>query len=112
MLYADRTDAGRRLAAKLAAFRDRPGVLVLGLPRGGVPVAYEVAPARIVVAVPVGARETCAEFQNEADEVVCGATPDPFYAVGYWYGNFEPTTDDTVRALLARAQDAAAPAAR
>ena len=37
-------------------------------------------PARIVVAVPVGAAETCAEFQEEADEVVCARTPEPFYA--------------------------------
>jgi putative phosphoribosyl transferase len=42
--YADRADAGRHLAAALAGYR-RPGVVVLGLPRGGVPVAAEVAAA-------------------------------------------------------------------
>jgi len=43
--FRNRTDAGRRLAEKLAAYADRPDVLVLGLPRGGVPVAFEVARA-------------------------------------------------------------------
>jgi predicted phosphoribosyltransferase len=44
-LFRDRRDAGRLLAAKLAAYAHRPDVLVLALPRGGVPVAYEVARA-------------------------------------------------------------------
>ncbi len=43
MIFTDRTDAGRRLAAKLAGYAKRPDVLVLGIPRGGVPVALEVA---------------------------------------------------------------------
>lgn len=43
MLFKDRTDAGRMLAGHLAAYKDREDVLVLALPRGGVPVAYEVA---------------------------------------------------------------------
>src|SRR5215471_7420446 len=41
--FRDRSDAGRRLAEKLAAYADRPDIVVLGLPRGGVPVAFEVA---------------------------------------------------------------------
>ena len=45
MIYRDRTEAGRRLAAELTDYADRPDVLVLALPRGGVPVAYEVAKA-------------------------------------------------------------------
>ena len=44
-LFANRRAAGRLLAAKLAAYAKRPDVLVLGLPRGGVPVAYQVAHA-------------------------------------------------------------------
>jgi putative phosphoribosyl transferase len=43
MIFKDRTDAGRRLAEQLTEYADRPDVLVLALPRGGVPVAYEVA---------------------------------------------------------------------
>ncbi|MCC6421213.1 MAG: phosphoribosyltransferase, partial [Gemmataceae bacterium] len=43
MLFQDRRDAGRQLAAELLQYADRPDVLVLALPRGGVPVAYEVA---------------------------------------------------------------------
>ena len=43
--FRDRTEAGRLLAAKLTAYANRPDVIVLALPRGGVPVAYEVARA-------------------------------------------------------------------
>jgi predicted phosphoribosyltransferase len=45
MLYRDRTEAGRELAGSLKSYADRPDVVVLGLPRGGVPVAFEVAQA-------------------------------------------------------------------
>ena len=43
MIFQDRTDAGRQLAGRLTRYADRSDVLVLALPRGGVPVAYEVA---------------------------------------------------------------------
>jgi len=59
-------------------------------------------PAWLVVAVPIAAASTCAEFHDEVDEVVCARTPEPFYAVGYWYGDFEQTTDDEVRSLLSQ----------
>jgi predicted phosphoribosyltransferase len=207
MLFLDRTDAGRQLAKRLAEYADRPDVVVLALPRGGVPVAYEVAralhapldvflvrklgvpgheelamgaiasggvrvlneevvrslqipdevidevaeaeqeelqrrerlyrgsrpapdvrnrivilvddglatgstmraavaalrqsgPAQIVVAVPVGALETCAELQREADRIWCLQAPDPFYAVGLWYETFSQTTDQEVSEML------------
>jgi putative phosphoribosyl transferase len=216
MLFRDRTEAGRRLAEKLTRYADRPDVLVLALPRGGVPVAYEVAralhapldvflvrklglpgheelamgaiatggirvlnpdvvhtlqvpqevidevadreqaelerrqrdyrderplpevrgktvilvddglatgstmraavaalrrqqPARIVVAVPIGAASTCEDLRDEADETVCARTPEPFYAVGLWYQDFSQTTDEEVRELLQRAPEEAAP---
>lgn len=208
--FRDRVEAGELLAAKLAEYRDRDDVVVLALPRGGVPVAREVArtlavpfdvfvvrklgvpgheelamgaiatggvrqvnrdvvdalgipgtvidavaerelrelerreqayrgnrapmpltnktvilvddglatgstmraavmaarqqqPARVIVAVPVGAASTCAGLATEADDVVCVRTPDPFIAVGLWYRDFTPTTDHEVRALLGEA---------
>jgi predicted phosphoribosyltransferase len=57
-------------------------------------------PSRIVVAVPVGAPDTCREFAHLADEVICARIPDPFSAVGLWYRDFTPTTDAHVRELL------------
>ena len=210
--FRDRADAGRALAAELEEYAGRGDVIVLGLPRGGVPVAHEVAHAlgvpldvfvvrklgvpghgelamgaiasggvrvvnrdvvkaarvspaqleeaaarearelerreaeyrgdrappqvagktailiddglatgstmraavealkdqgagRIVVAVPVAARQTCEELSRHVDEIVCARTPDPFYAVGLWYDDFAQTTDDEVRRLLAGGDD-------
>jgi predicted phosphoribosyltransferase len=210
MRFKDRAEAGRVVAAYLERYEGNPGLLVLALPRGGVPVAYEVAqalhapmelflvrklgvpgheelamgaiatggvavlnnsvveglgipdevvsevaarereelerrervyrdgrppphvagriailvddglatgstmraavaalrglqPSRIVVAVPVGSAETCMALRQEADEVVCARTPEPFHAVGLWYEDFRPTSDDEVRDLLSRA---------
>jgi predicted phosphoribosyltransferase len=45
MIYRDRKEAGKRVAERLSHYRDEPGVIVLGLPRGGVVVAHEVAAA-------------------------------------------------------------------
>jgi putative phosphoribosyl transferase len=208
--FKNRTEAGQLLAEKLNAYANRPDVLVVALPRGGVPVAYEVAralnapldvflvrklglpghkelamgaiatggvrvlnsevvrsydipdilidavaateqaelnrrerayrgdrppldvrgrtviliddglatgstmraavaalkkqqPARIVVAVPIAPPETCDELRDEVDEVVCAATPEPFYALGLWYEDFSQTSDQEVRSLLEQA---------
>jgi len=205
--FRDRRDAGRILAHRLSAYTNRSDVIVLALPRGGVPVAYEVAlalnapldiyivrklglpgheelaigaiasggvrvlnedivwslsipaalidavarreleelerrehayrgerrapevqdrtviliddglatgasmraavagiraqnPARIVVAVPTAAPETCEAFESEVDEIVCAITPEPFYGVGRWYEDFSQTTDEEVRVFL------------
>ena len=58
------------------------------------------APARIVVAVPVGSPDTCHEFADVADEIVCTRTPEYFAAVGQWYRDFSQTTDEEVRQLI------------
>ncbi|HEX8201614.1 MAG TPA: phosphoribosyltransferase [Isosphaeraceae bacterium] len=97
--------------------RDRVGILVDdGLATGAsmraaVAALRRQGPARIVVAVPVAARSTCAELRGEVDRVVCARTPEPFRAVGLWYEDFSQTTDEEVRDLLAQAADATGPAA-
>jgi len=79
--------------------------------RAAVLALREMKAARIVVAVPVGAPDTCFEFENEADEVICARTPEPFYAVGLWYEDFPQNTDDEIRDLMERSAHAQ-PAAR
>jgi len=68
--------------------------------RAAVEAVRQHGPARVVVAVPVGARSTCDEFADVTDETVCARTPEPFLAVGQWYEDFSQTTDEEVRALL------------
>ena len=53
--------------------------------------------------MPVGAPETCAALESLADEVACAVTPEPFYAVGLWYDDFDQTTDAEVGMLLDQA---------
>jgi putative phosphoribosyl transferase len=65
----------------------------------------ELSPAMLVVAVPVAAEETCRQFEDVVDHVVCAVTPRPFYAVGQWYEDFDQTTDEDVRDLLAQSRD-------
>ena len=60
-------------------------------------------PSRIVVAVPVAPVETVTLLEREADEVVCLETPEPFWAIGQWYGDFPQVSDDEVRELLTAA---------
>ena len=59
-------------------------------------------PANLVVAVPVAASEACEDFKNKVDEIVCATTPEPFHAVGQWYKEFSPTSDEEVCELLSR----------
>lgn len=67
-------------------------------------------PARVIVAVPIGAAQTCDQLADEADVVVCVRTPEPFAAVGVWYRDFSETTDAEVQRLLA--EHASAPSIR
>ena len=71
--------------------------------RAAVLAVRRLGPARVVVAAPVGAWQTCQALREVADEIVCPMTPEPFVAVGLWYGDFSQTTDEDVRQLLARA---------
>jgi predicted phosphoribosyltransferase len=57
-------------------------------------------PARVVVAAPVGAKETCQRLRTVADETICAQCPEPFQAVGLWYLRFDQTTDEEVIELL------------
>jgi erythromycin esterase-like protein/predicted phosphoribosyltransferase len=106
-LELERRDVLYRGTRRRAAVRDRTVILVDdGLATGSTMEAAILSlkqqrPARIVVAVPVGAREACDRLRRVADELVCVATPEPFNAVGRWYEDFSETTDEEVKRLLA-----------
>jgi predicted phosphoribosyltransferase len=87
------------LAGKVVVLVD-DGLATGSTMRAAVTAVKQQQPARVIVAVPVGASSTCRELAREADEVVCVRTPDPFVAVGLWYRDFSPTSDQEVRALL------------
>jgi predicted phosphoribosyltransferase len=70
--------------------------------RAAISAVRQFEPARIVVAVPVAAPETVELIAGLADEVVCPVQPSPFQAVGIWYEDFSPTTDDEVRGILSQ----------
>lgn len=72
--------------------------------RAAIQAVRQRDPARVVAAVPVAAPETCSEMSEEADDMVCAATPRPFHAVGLWYQDFTQTSDQEVRDLLEAAQ--------
>jgi predicted phosphoribosyltransferase len=96
---------------------DRPGVAVAdrvallvddGLATGAsmraaVQAVRSLGPAKVVVAVPVGAPDTCRALSLIADDVVCPLQPEHFSAVGLWYEDFAQTTDEEVQQLLAQA---------
>jgi putative phosphoribosyl transferase len=114
VISAEQRELQRREAAYRAG-RDPPNLegktVILvddGLATGSTMRAAALAvrqqrPARIVVAVPVAAAETCDEFRGDVDEIVCALTPEQFRAVGLWYDDFSQTSDEEVRELLARA---------
>jgi predicted phosphoribosyltransferase len=71
--------------------------------RAAVAASRERGVAKLMVAVPVGSPETCAELRAEVDEVICLSAPADFRAVGQFYEDFTQTTDQEVCELLARA---------
>jgi len=55
---------------------------------------------KVVIAVPVGPSSTIRELENQADQVICLYTPEPFQAIGEFYEDFSQTTDEEVKKLL------------
>ena len=111
---------GRELARRERAYRNgRPAVPIEGklvilvddglatgsTMRAAITAIRRLNPSRVIVGVPVGARETCAELGAVADEVVCVQMPAAFQAVGAWYEDFAQTTDDEVTRLLQTSGD-------
>jgi putative phosphoribosyl transferase len=85
------------------------GLATGGTARAALRVLRERNPARLILAVPVGARATADALAGECDEVVCLLMPEPMWAIGYWYADFGQTSDEEVRALLAASPPAAPP---
>ena len=102
----ERREREYRRGRPMADLKDKTVILVDdGLATGStmraaVEAVRQHKPARVIVAVPVGAPSTCAEFADITDETVCARTPQQFSAVGMWYRDFSQTTDEEVRALL------------
>ena len=71
--------------------------------RAAVKAIRTLEPKEVIVAVPVASPSVCGAFNRLVDRVVCGETPESFYALGLWYEDFSPTSDDEVRTLLAQA---------
>jgi putative phosphoribosyl transferase len=103
-----RTAAYRRgrdavtVTGKVAAVVD-DGVATGGTAAAALRWARDQGASRVILAVPVAPREAVARLSKDADEVVCLAMPEPFFAVGQWYGSFPQTSDREVVALLERA---------
>jgi len=108
-LELDRHDAAFRSGRSAPGVRDRTVIVIDdGLATGATMEAAVLAlrkqqPARVVVAVPVAAPSTCRRLETIADLVVCPNQPASLMAVGAWYEDFDQTTDDQVRAILAAA---------
>lgn len=68
--------------------------------RAAVQAIRALAPARVVVAVPVASAEACEQLKQFADDVICARVPPRFYAVGLWYEDFSETSDAEVSRLL------------
>lgn len=71
--------------------------------RAAIRALREHNPQKVVVAVPTAPPETCAEFEEIVDEIICVTTPRLFMGVGGAYRDFSQTTNQEVRDMLERA---------
>jgi putative phosphoribosyl transferase len=76
------------------------GLATGGTARAAVHVARARGADRVILAVPVAPPETVAALRRDADDVVAVETPEPFFAIGGWYADFSPTSDEEVIELL------------
>jgi putative phosphoribosyl transferase len=76
------------------------GVATGATMRAAIAVARAAGASRVVVATPVAPPDVVQTLSAEADAVVCLAEPDPFWAVGSWYRNFDAVSDEEVLALV------------
>ncbi len=89
------------LTGKMVVLVDE-GVATGTTMRAAVEAVRAHCPARVLVGVPVAPILACEELRRVADAVIALHTPQPFYGIGQWYDQFPNTTDDEVRAALAR----------
>ncbi len=82
------------------------GIATGGTVKAALKGLRKARPARLVLAVPVAPPDSIAALGPECDEIVCLAQPDPFYAVGAHYTDFDQTSDDEVVRLLVAARAA------
>jgi putative phosphoribosyl transferase len=114
----ERREAAYRHGRPMPSLRNRTVILVDdGLATGATMKAAVEAvkheqPTRVIVAVPVGAPETCQALGTKADEVICARMPTPFSAVGQWYRDFTQTTDEEVTDLLEKGRPEGRPLPR
>ncbi len=78
--------------------------------RAALRAVRRAAPARLVLAAPVAPPDTVEELREDADEVICLATPSAFWAISMFYADFPQVADDAVSAMMdaARRADTAA----
>jgi putative phosphoribosyl transferase len=91
-----------QLEGKVAILVD-DGIATGSTMRAAIDAVRRRGPREVIVAVPAAAPSTCREIGREVDEIVCVRTPEPFFAVGAWYEDFDQLTDDDVRRILEEA---------